>query len=89
MFPYTEKYTESDIQITIYCTKHTNNVKIHFLKIQKIEKIQNQYFQKNRLQNDQRFMAICMARLRRAYNSSVYIYIYILRKIIDLYMLYP
>ena len=45
--------------------------------IQKNEKSKKHTFKKNRLQNDQRFMVICMARLWRAVNSSIYIYIYI------------
>ena len=51
-------------KITVYCTKHTKNTNIHFLKYKIFEKTQHPYFsKKNRFQNEQRFMAICMARL--------------------------
>ena len=69
MFPYRAKYneSESDIQnndllykINQTC-KNTFELLDFFLKISKIH-----IFQKSRFQNDQRFMAICMARLWRA-----------------------
>ena len=68
MFPYTVKYTESEsnIQNINLLYKHTNNVKIHLKKIQKTRKSKTHLFQKNRFQNDQRFMAMFMARFWRA-----------------------
>ena len=69
MFSYTETNTQNPnpiFKIAIYCTKHTNIVKMYFKKIQKIDKIKIHIFKRNRFQNDQRFMAIFMARLWRA-----------------------
>ena len=68
MFPYTDKYTESesDIQNNNLLYKALPNVEIYLKSSTNLEKNKNPYFSKKRFQNDQRFMAICMARLWRA-----------------------
>ena len=71
MFPYRVKYneSESDIQNNNLLYEIDPKAKIHskFCKMLKLfEKTKIHIFQKIRFQNDQRFMAIFMARLWRA-----------------------
>ena len=68
--PYTEKYTESesDIQSDNLLYKRHQQCQNTFLKNteKKMRKSNFHTFQKNRFQNDQRFMKIFVARLWRA-----------------------
>ena len=74
MFPYTEKYTESESDIQnnnlLYKThQQCQTTFVFFENVVKLEKIKINIFRKIRSQNDQRFMAIIM---------YIYIYEYIL-----------
>ena len=68
MFPYTEKYTESvsDIQNNDLLYKLHETYQNTFEILEKTRKSKIHIFQKKRFQNDQRCMAIFMARLWRA-----------------------
>ena len=59
MFIYRENYTESDkrTKIIIHNTKHTKNTKMYFQNRKNTSEI-NIFFNKNWIQNDQRFMLI-------------------------------
>ena len=77
MFVYTEKYTESHNEhsthkLIIQNTPTTpNNIFTNAIVLQTIR------LQKLDIHLNQRFPLMFMARLGRAYNSSIYIYIYI------------
>ena len=62
------------LKTSIYSPKYINNTKPHFQQFFFFFKVP--YFSKNCVPTNHRFTFLFMARLWRAYKSSIYIYIY-------------